>query len=382
MESEISSTELEIKNMSNSLKGTIIGYKEPMAEKIELLLKSTKIFNKKPSLKQIFIYKDNQIFLKEIQNQCNNNFITYCFFRKNKIYEFGELKIVNNILTFEKNNIELLLYINFDLITCKLLLNKKNKNKFKILILSNSNTIVTKFKFENISKENFKSICNRINKIIILSKGYKENIFLLDKNFLLSRYISLIDFVNKANSFDIILFKSFSKMSKIQRLITCAQYDHVAVLFRSRNSLYVFEASEEKGVQLIHFTDYINLNYFLLYEKIAYRKFYMFPEINKNIFYELFNFKMIKFISNTINKKYELKFKGILFKMKMKDNVDKRDSYFCSELIAALYYYCGIISNEIDCSNYLPGNFAESGGIYFNKGFFLGYENIIDFGTI
>ena len=56
-----------------------------------------------------------------------------------------------------------------------------------------------------------------------------------------------------------------------------------------------------------------------------------------------------------------------------------RATYFCSELVAAVYMFCDIMSNEYDPMDYLPGEFGEKGRIEFVNGFHFGPETIIDF---
>ena len=90
---------------------------------------------------------------------------------------------------------------------------------------------------------------------------------------------------------------------------------------------------------------------------------------------------MDEFIEKTEDKKYVFSKVGYLCTSKMKKNSVIRKSYSCSELIAALYYYVGIINDTYEARNYLPGHFAKRGEIPFKKGFSLGEEYIIDFSS-
>ena len=101
----------------------------------------------------------------------------------------------------------------------------------------------------------------------------------------------------------------------------------------------------------------------------------------KNELYAIINKKLELFILNNKNVNYDFPTCTYLCKSKRTKNrnYSKRDSYFCSELIAAIYIYCSIITKEYDPLDYLPGEFSEKGNIEFINGFNLGPETIIDF---
>ena len=65
----------------------------------------------------------------------------------------------------------------------------------------------------------------------------------------------------------------------------------------------------------------------------------------------------------------------------MKKNYIIRKAYSCSELMAACYYYAGIITDLLEAKNYLPGHFSKKGSLPFINGFSLGQEYIIDFSS-
>ena len=98
-------------------------------------------------------------------------------------------------------------------------------------------------------------------------------------------------------------------------------------------------------------------------------------------FYYYFNMKAEEFISKSEYKKYYFSKMRYFCRSKMKKKSIIRDTYSCSELIGALYYYTGIITDELEAGNYLPGHFSRKGLIAFKKGFSLGEEYIIDFSS-
>ena len=173
-----------------------------------------------------------------------------------------------------------LLNINLDLVTCKLIVHKE-KQKFRLLLLghkkSPNNYInqikIIKFNCVNSEKTRFYHVCELINKCIILSDGYKSNIFGINcnKNYFTQNYINILNFVKEANSCDILLFKNFSSTSKCQRCITKGDYDHIALLIKSENKLILFDCIDKHGIRIRNFTDLIILTENLSYEKIVYR---------------------------------------------------------------------------------------------------------------
>lgn len=334
------------------------------------------------------------------------------------------LSIYVNKTTKNNNN---LLYLDFNLITCKLIIHK-TKQKFRLLILGkeNKNEIykhrVIKFKMLNTEKKIFIDICKSLNNRIISSYGYKENLIhsSINKFFCKDYMIDCYDFYKNAKTCDLILFRSFSCCSQCQRFITKGHYDHIGLLIKFYNELYVYETTGKDGVVVRNWHEFIYYYWYLLCEKMTFRKLIVsqeamkkfitnnneiipnkgkkasnytsglsdnsFDNLTKNEiekkFYNTLGMKVDSFVQKAKGKKYFFSiwnyiFKGF-YKTKKTDNI-KNKGYFCSELIAAVYNYCEIISNRMNISNYLPSSFAENGDIEFNEGFSLGPEYIIIF---
>lgn len=313
----------------------------------------------------------------------------------------------------EENNFPIF-FIDFNLVTCQLIIHKI-KQKFKLIVLGanfqekdynndkdfiRQSRIVT-FKMPEVSQKTFRLVCESINKSIILSNGYRNNIFSINirKNFCKEYFINYKDFSSKANTGDILLFRGHANDSKLQRAFTNADYDHVAILYRKNNILYVYESTGKEGVKLRPWQEFINYLWYLLYEKMAFRslniteermKKYIYEENNNNKinskiikekFYLCLNKKVNDFIEHTEDRKYSFSKTGYICTSSMKNNTINRKGYSCSELIAACYFYSGIISDKLEASNYLPGNFSRKGKIAFKSGFYSGEEYIIDFSS-
>ena len=458
-------------NKLTELKGIISGYKDFKTLQIEKVLNENQIPTKKPSLKKIFENK-NILFNKEFTNLNGLYSSINCYIKKNNKYDFGKLVVngkriivysnkkaikqrvwsfseisttnaknnssqnqlpnyimndtIDKILTGRnaliENNKEMPIYllnINLDLITCKLIIHKE-KQKFRLLLLGSkykdsndslNNIKKIKFNCTNAENSNFCHVCEIINKCIILSEGYKINKFGVNfnNNYYSEQYMNLMNFVKEANTCDILLLKSYSTSSKCQRCITRGGYDHIILLVKSDNNLFLFDCIEEDGVRIRKFTDLINTMIYLTYEKIVYRKLNIniddmidyvhinnidkyenidnyykdnmsYNEIKKK-FYNILNHKLKIFIKNNINSKYDFPVCTYICKSKKTKNkqIINRSTYFCSELVASVYMFCDIMSNEYDPMDYLPGAFSEKGKIEFINGFYLEPEMIIDF---
>ena len=325
----------------------------------------------------------------------------------------------------KKNNC--LLYLDFNLLTCKLYISK-TKHKFRLLILGKEDKKdiyqyrVIKFKMLNVEKELFNNICKNINNIILSSKGYKENIInaSVNKYFCNDYYISSDDFYKFAKTGDLLLFRSYAYCSKCQRCITNGHYDHIGLLVKISTELFVYESTGRDGVVLRKWYEFIYYYWFLLCDKMSFRKLIVSDDAKKrfinnnneicpysgkkntnftsgisdsnveplskseidNLFNYLLGMKVDSFMQETQGKKYYFSILHYLlkgfYKSKITDNI-KSNGYFCSELIAAVYNYCDIISNKINITNYLPSSFAENGDAAFNEGYSLGPEYIIIF---
>ena len=412
------------------------------------------------SIKNILSYR-KYTFIHEYLKLNNISISSSCSVKVDDIYRFGHLTLINSklivtqyesskiitnlnesmklnsksISSFLENDMttaseEILFpifFIDFNLSTSQLLIHKA-KQKFRLLILGKNieekdydnggdyieKYRIVKFKMSNTSRNVFDLICENINKSIILSNGYRYNIFSINirNNFCLEYFINFKEFAKKANSGDIILFRGFGKESKLQRVITSADYDHVGLLFRKDNKLHLYESTGKDGVKLRPWSDFITYYWYLLYDKMTFRalrvteekmKEYIYKEnkkyndkfnidesinnINSNKqkiiknFYDYLNKNINDFIKHTEYKKYSFSKIGYLCNSRMRKNTINRKGYSCSELVAACYYYSGIITDKLEATNYLPGNFSRSGNIPFKPGFFLGKEYIIDFSS-
>ena len=213
-------------------------------------------------------------------------------------------------------------------------------------------------------------------------------------------------FCRNGKTGDIILFRGYARESRIQRMITNVEYDHVAILVKQNGILNVYESTGKDGVKLRPWQEFLTYLWYLLYEKMVFRpliitekrmkeyiKEYKESSIDqssstifnkeKNIkeqFYYILNKKVDDFIDKSKDKKYTFSKLGFLCDSHMRKN-NNRKGYSCSELVSACYYHAGLITGELDASNYLPGYFSRLGTVRFKEGIILGEEYIIDFAS-
>ena len=391
---------------------------------------------KTPKIKDI-LSKRKHTFIKEYLKMNSISISTTCSVKTDSVYKTGQLILKNSKLIinqYESNKTEQkrinnsinqhvdilfpIFFIDFNMVTCELVVHK-TKQKFRLIILgknlkkkdydNNDDFIykyrVVKFAMLYQSKEVFNLICENINKSIILSYGSKYNIFSISirNNFCKEYFINYKKFALEANSGDIILFKGYSNDSKFQRFLTSAEYDHVGIMVKNKYGLNLYESTGKDGAKLRPWEDFITYYWYLLYDVMSFRKLKIDDETkklyileqnngekiedindNKKLnekFYFYFNKKIDEFISKSEHKKYYFSKIGYFCHSKMKKKSLIRESYSCSELIGALYYYVGIITDELEARNYLPGHFSRNGEVAFKKGFQLGEEYIIDFSS-
>lgn len=72
--------------------------------------------------------------------------------------------------------------------------------------------------------------------------------------------MSIEDLSATGDTFDVILFKNRTMMSKVQRILTNSDYDHVAMLIKaSNNDLFILESSSNLGVSVYTLKSLIDL---------------------------------------------------------------------------------------------------------------------------
>ncbi|CAD8097940.1 unnamed protein product [Paramecium primaurelia] len=149
---------------------------------------------------------------------------------------------------------------------------------------------------------------------------------------------------------DLLLFETNNTGAKLQRVFTNTKYDHVAIAIKMANKyLFVFDANADTGVTFMEWSQFIEVND--LYEKLAIRKLIGVDRIQ-------IEKKLIEFLQQVHGKKYEVTFSK-LFRQKSLSPSKSNESFFCSELVAKAFKYCGLLESDKASSSFLPVEFTK-----------------------
>ncbi|CAD8121449.1 unnamed protein product [Paramecium sonneborni] len=167
------------------------------------------------------------------------------------------------------------------------------------------------------------------------------------------RLIHNQQFLDMAQTGDILLFQGKHISCKAQRLVTRSQYDHVAMILKYTNgSIYVLEATGTFGVGIFEWKHMIGKQWYELYNKVVYRQL----DIKRTTDFLV---KMESFTKENLGKAYSLTVRKLITdKSVMVPSTDK-NTYFCSQLVAQAYKKAGILQTELSATQFWPGSFSN-----------------------
>ena len=293
--------------------------------------------------------------------------------------------ISNALINFnKKEKIDLsfpLLCINFNLSSCILLINKNKETKeFQIKLLGTNQT----FSFIITNEKEFNKHIYLIKGMINNSEGFKKNqlsLPLRNKNFYEEIYITPLVFETNAKTGDLLLFQSRDTLANFQRLYTCDNYDHVGIIIKENNKIKIFESTSIGKCSLLSWTHFKILHFNLVYKKMAFRALiYEDKNAQKDV-----EEKCKTFLKEIEGKNYYLSITRFLCcqkpeKYEYDKNFEKSEGFCCSALASAMYIKIGVAKLQKSVHSVKPGDFEQKRNkIYFEKGFSLGPEQIIDF---
>ena len=273
----------------------------------ELLLKENElyIFYMIDSLNNSLLYSmsDKDIILDNI------NYNDVNISKRNNKNDYNDILDEKKLILKQKkfNFSKPLFYLNFELMTCKVLIDKKTK-WIKILILGTEENL----KIFITNKDKYDKFIYLLNEQIFKSEGNKYNLLGLslkkDPNFINHNFISLKEFESIAKTGDLLLFKSRFCTSKCQRILSCDNYDHIALIENKNGVISLYQSTSNSDINFF-FWDLILFNsYHLEFDRITYRRLNIEAE-NED---ELINIqkdiekKFDEFVKETKNKKYFL----------------------------------------------------------------------------
>jgi hypothetical protein len=132
--------------------------------------------------------------------------------------------------------------LDFNQVTAGIAINAK-QNKFRVMVLGFPNG----FKFKTSSKEIFENILIHLNHFIQTSLGKKSNLLgvSLRADFHKMYFMFEREFAEKARTGDLLIFRGFECPARCQRMFTGAHYDHVALLVRRNEQVFVYESTSK-----------------------------------------------------------------------------------------------------------------------------------------
>ena len=318
-----------------------------------------------------------------------------------------DLSLINQLEKEEKENDKInslkkaydishpLICLNFNLLSCKLLLNKKDVNKnngdnyeIQIVILGTNRKIIFYIK----NYEVYKRFAYIIGQKIYNSEGYKMNkmgLCLRNNFFYKDIYITVSEFESIAKTGDMLLFITMDCLSDLQKCFTRDQYDHIALIIINEGELEILEATVNEKCNLLKWRRFKYFLFNLMFKKIALRRLNIeekdpkkVAEIRQNI-----EERSKDFIKKILKKEYEMSLLKMAFSAKPQEyeingEWEKGTGYCCSALNAAFYIYNGIMKLEKSVHSIRPGDFEQDKNrLTLMPGFSFGPEKIIEFST-
>lgn len=278
------------------------------------------------------------------------------------------------------------LSLNFDLLSAFMYL-EKQKLIIKILILGTDKNFEIRFPNEEI----FNTYSNIIAKSIAYSDGFGKNIFgvaLRFKDFDKLNFIAQEEFLSKANTGDVLIFRGIDCPAPCQRFFTGDEYDHVAMVKRTETNLFIYEATTLSKCSELSWRTFLYQLFNLVYSKITYRRLIINTdnkEKEKQMRKEL-NDIATEYIAQTKGKEYDLSVGPIICskkprKTELKNEWKKVPGFNCSSLLTGCYYKMGVLKVKTDSRSILPSHFSQADPttLEFNPGFSLGPEEILEF---
>ncbi|CDW89888.1 ph domain containing protein [Stylonychia lemnae] len=188
--------------------------------------------------------------------------------------------------------------------------------------------------------------------------------------------ISEQQFINLADTGDILLFRCKQLGSKITRTFTNSHFDHVAMVLKFEtdpDEVYFVESTSNRGVSISRWT---MIRKFVgdFYEQVILRHL----EVERS---DALIDKLEIFLKEAVGNKYGISTSKLLFQrntVKPKKNkyIDDDRTFFCSELVAKAYKVLGIMEDDGRPSNYFyPASFSsKSTALNLTVGAHLGQE--------
>lgn len=347
----------------------------------------------------ILLLKNNFLYILKIKNESegshetkeNKNNPDESLINQLKKDEFLKDTDINK-LKFEYEISHPMFCINFNLMSCRMLLNRNNikgnnkKYEIQILILGTS----TKFSFFFKNYEVYKKYVYVIGSKINNSEGNLRNtlgVSLRGKDFYKDVYISVADFESIAKTGDLLLFRTMDCISDCQRVFTRDQYDHIALIIKRNGIIELLEATYTDNCNLLEWKSFKYRLFNLVFKKIVLRQLNIEEEEQQKLkeIKERIEEKTNEFLEVINKKKYIMSILKMAIdrqpeEYEIKGEWGKAEGYCCSALTAAFYIYNGVMKLEKSVHCIRPGDFEQDKNrMHILPGFSIGPEKILEF---
>lgn len=193
--------------------------------------------------------------------------------------------------------------------------------------------------------------------------------------------IGIDNFLDVCNTGDILLISGNEENSRYIKAWAGSKWSHVGIVIEYKGKKYIYHSDPISRINMIDW-DYkegSQLNDLELFLKTSNAYIYYRPLLNENeyiqfredILEELFIlFNDIGFNRDWVEllRCTQGKGGGIFGRKK-----EKLDEMFCSQFVARVYHYLGVIDdNEIKMNEYHPSSFSIEGEVEWKNGFYLG----------
>ncbi|CAD8084441.1 unnamed protein product [Paramecium primaurelia] len=178
---------------------------------------------------------------------------------------------------------------------------------------------------------------------------------------------------------DIVLFKSKDRFASAQRILLNSEFDHVGILYKENQQLYVYEAVQT-GVGTFRWDYLKQQEWYKFYEKVCIRKLNYSQKNDYGV-----QKRFLDFINENLGNDYSLnigkffRFTSTIQKSSDKQKGEKKRSYFCSELVAKAYKEMGLLDQVKSSTQYYPNDFTQEKQLQLLQGATLSPEYLVIF---
>ncbi|CAD8172778.1 unnamed protein product [Paramecium octaurelia] len=231
-------------------------------------------------------------------------------------------------------------YLAFNLIQC----NKNSLRLIKIEFCKLNKVIFLKFNDEIEGKLWFQCL-----KMIDEKFRYNYRKLIVKDMYFGANFVTENEFLDWAETGDILLFETDHYLAKLQRAITSSNFDHVGLIIRKQEykEIIVVDVKNNIGVDFEFWKFFIQKN--THFKKICYRKLL-------NIERGYIDQRIQEFIDKVYGQEFQLNIMKLL--QQQSDGLINK-GYFCSELIAKAYKYCQLLPQQKASSQYWPVTFSK-----------------------